>query len=114
MKKVIAIVAVLFGMNGYAQTIESPLKLSKNSVIDTGVWYKDKNKGKVFFGDINECEKSIDSVLILFSTGVRPADYVDEFNGHEMKMWYLNDGYKLFLTSDDKESMLVISNISKR
>lgn len=112
MKKMIVAVAVLFGMNGFAQTIESPLKMTKSSVAESGVWYKDKNKGKVFFGDMAMCQENIKSILTSLGYGLVEADYIGEFNGHEMKMWYLSDGSKLILTSSDTESMLLISNMN--
>ena len=112
MKRMIVAVAILFGTNGFAQTIESPLKMTKSSVTESGVWYKDKNKGKLLFGDMAICQENINNILLSLGYGLMEADYVGEFNEHEMKMWYLRDGSKLILTSSDTESMLLISNMN--
>jgi hypothetical protein len=112
MKRMIVAVAILFGTNGFAQTIESPLKMTKSTTTESGVWYKDKNKGKLLFGDMAMCQENINSILTSLGYGLVEADYIGEFNGHEMKMWYLSDGSKLILTSSDTESMLLISNMN--
>ena len=77
MKRMIVAVAILFGTNGFAQTIESPLKMTKSSTTESGVWYKDKKKGKIFFGDMSTCQENINSILVSLGYGLIEADIND-------------------------------------